>query len=319
MLAAAALILRPTLERIAVAVLRGRCGSRVVFGHPAVPPDRDAAAGVLVRAQHPPDRPHHASRRAAGRLGARRPDRGRPPAAAAAALVLGRRPCCWCSPVRLRRRSADGPTLGDLRWRALKVAWLVRRPARRVPRNPTGEGRDPARLDDQLGHARRGWRCCCSRSPAAAGWRRRRSSARRAARLRRPVPHRHGLQPGDRPQVRRAAGHRRDPVPERQSPARFVSTGGLPERDPDGVRALRGARLRPADPPQLRPALAPRVAPELRPWPPAWPACRSTFASDPAALRTLRLLGVTHLMRAKSVRATLRPTSSRSPLLTRPA
>ena len=70
--------------------------------------------------------------------------------------------------------------------------------------------------------------------------------------------------------------------------------------------ALRGARLRPADPPALRPALAPRgdaravtsVAGGLANTP------LELREVTPAALRTLRLLGVTHVLRAKSLRAT---------------
>ena len=45
--------LRPTLERIAVAAF-GRALARRALRHPAVPADRDPAAGVLGRAQQPP-------------------------------------------------------------------------------------------------------------------------------------------------------------------------------------------------------------------------------------------------------------------------
>ena len=82
--------------------------------------------------------------------------------------------------------------------------------------------------------------------------------ARAAARVRGPVPRGHGLQPGDRPGPGDRARHARDRALRGQGHARFVSTVGDPaERDPDAVRALRGARLRPADHPPLRPALAP--------------------------------------------------------------
>ena len=68
----------------------------------------------------------------------------------------------------------------------------------------------------------------------------------------------HRLQPGDRPRRRRAAGDAaRSASCSARPRQRFVSIGDITaERDPDGLRDPRGARLRPAGREALRPALA---------------------------------------------------------------
>ena len=87
MLAAVALILRRTPERVAVALF-GALWFAVVVGIPPVVQIVTRAAAVQLGAQHPPDHPHDPARVAAGRLGPRRPHRraqrlaGRAPAAA---------------------------------------------------------------------------------------------------------------------------------------------------------------------------------------------------------------------------------------------
>ena len=105
MLAAAALILRPTVERVAVAAVRRVLARRALRGA-AVHADRDAAAPVQLGAQHAADRAAPVRRRAAGGLGARRAARGTGGASGAAPGHAGR----GCRPARPpgRRRARRG-------------------------------------------------------------------------------------------------------------------------------------------------------------------------------------------------------------------
>ena len=67
----------------------------------------------------------------------------------------------------------------------------------------------------------------------------------------------HGIQPGDRPRVAPPARHGGDQRLEARRPRASCSMEPIPQIvDPDAVRALRGARLRPADHAPLRPSLA---------------------------------------------------------------
>ena len=118
MLAAAAPVLRPTLTRVAIAAF-GLGAVAVAVGVPADPPDRERAAGVLERAQRPPDHLLPAGRRRAGGVHVRRPAGPRP----AATGPLGRSASPWC----LRacrscgwRRARPGP---DDVGSALETAW----------------------------------------------------------------------------------------------------------------------------------------------------------------------------------------------------
>ena len=138
----------------------------------------------------------------------------------------------------------------------------------------------------------------------AAG-RGRSSRSRCAARLRRPLPRGHGLQPGDRPGRRRgparpgrsassSASGRRASSPPRRSPrtscpSSSASTrrAATTSRSSSATTACGAARSRRGGRARCAPLL--NVSLQLR-------------ELTPRALRTLRLLGVTHVLRAKRVR-----------------
>ena len=122
MLAAAALVLRPTVERVAVALF----GALWLGGgarRAAVPADRHPAAGLQLGPQHAPDRVHVLARGAAGRLGPGRAElRSRRLGRARRASCWGsRRRCCCVPPAvaiaasRLRRRR-DGRAGSEVAW-----------------------------------------------------------------------------------------------------------------------------------------------------------------------------------------------------------
>ena len=259
---------------------------------PALPADHQPPADLQLRPQHAADHPDDVLRRRCWPAGASTTWRACGACARRRRQRPARRRGRAARPAADRRRRAPAPDARRAGARASRSPGCS--PTRRASScNPIGAGRDPHVRDHHVADARRRRAAAGRAAAAAAGRADAVRRARRAARLRRPVPRRDGLQPGDRPErspSRRAPG--RSDFLERQRPARFASTDGdPPERDPARVRRSTRRAATTCRSSALRPALAPRRStpgargPDRRP---RQRRARAAARSRPAALRTLR-------------------------------
>ena len=259
MLAAAALVLRPTPSASRSALFGAPVARRRARG-PAVRPDRHPPARLRLGPQHAAERAHRLRRGAAGRLGARRADGAAErsgAAAAAGARGRGRRWCsCRCpSSPSPPRRSACARCGGGL-----EIAWLFADP----PGHPGPAGREGVirlsaldRLADRRRRRAAALCCACGRPPPA------RAFVALAALLVCVDLFRAGM--GQNPAIdREHAGYPRTGAgrsgswsasgpPASPAPARSRRTSSRL-----ALRAVRGARLRHADHAALRPPVAAR-------------------------------------------------------------
>ena len=306
MLAAAALFLRPSVTRFAVAIF-GAFWACVVLG---IPPF------VQVVTRLPVFNSGHNTRLivftilavallagwglddlSSGRRFARAARAGRSPGA----------PGCWCPGAAPGRRLERCPRRAA---RGLRDRMAVRGPTGAVPR-PEGAGRDPGVVADHLADRGGGGTRADPAAPAREDRDGRGGGPGAGARVRRPVPDRHGQNPAIDRDYASVPENGAVRYLERFNPARFVSTKEIPQNVIAWEFELYEARGYDI----------PIVKRYDRLWRreivPGAPSVAAAFIDiplelrdvTPRALRTLRLLGVTHLLGPKTVARSSRRSS----------